>query len=333
MVRMGIVGCGAVAQYLHAPAIQESKSCILSACVDSEVERAKQLAVKYGVTTIATSIVDIAGKADAVLLAVPPHIRPTLAVEAMQLGLEVVCEKPLANSVLECKEISNCAVARQRVVSVFHQFRFWPNRIRIKEMLATGELVHPIQFKFEIGQPYSWASLTGYSVRKQFVPGGVAINAGIHPMDTLIWWFGDPLAFEYWDDSCGGIESNVRMSVEFKHGVSGELRLSRTCDLDNQFTLASKGLEIVINNNDPFTYDFTKTEKATQRTCVGYSDRGFLKPAADLYDDFASAIQNSHSAAVDAVEATRVIKWIEESYTQKKIRKLPALAPLPGMTW
>jgi predicted dehydrogenase len=331
-LRIGIVGCGEIADYLHAPAIKASAACRLQAVVDPAAARAENLQKKYNINSTGRSISEIASEVDAVVIATPPHLRAQLVNEAMRLGLAVLCEKPLANTVAECLEICRIAGDQGRTLGVCHQFRFWPNRRRIQQMLETRELPLPDQIIVSQGSLYSWKTVSGYTVRKDMVSGGVMINAGTHPMDTLISWCGSPSSFHYTDDSFGGLESNAKMSVVFENGVRCEFRISRTCRLENEIRLVWKDLSISMTNSDPFHYVVHRGYHLETVIC-GSSQHGFLQPAIDLYENFASSVRSGTLPTVDGVEGTRVIRWVEECYQQKKSRALPAIAPTPGIAW
>ena len=92
-VRFAIVGCGAIADYLHAPAISAAAECTLLALVDSDLDRAKSVATKYPYATIANSLAEVADIVDVAVLATPPHVRVSIVEQALSLGLHVLCEK------------------------------------------------------------------------------------------------------------------------------------------------------------------------------------------------------------------------------------------------
>jgi predicted dehydrogenase len=332
-LRIGIVGCGAIADYLHAPAIQACDAWTLTAAADPDFPLAQQMCAKYHGGHSAASLADIAPYVDAVVLATPPHVRVALVREALDLGLHVLCEKPLGNTVAECDEIIALSDACPQIVAVFHQFRFWPNRQQVQQWICDGTI--PRQVSVSQGSVYSWNSRSAYTVQQGLVSGGVLINAGTHPLDTLLCWLGDPQEFTYQDDACGGLESNVAMSMRFGRNVPGRFRISRTCLLHNQIRVEFEQETILMTNNDPFHYRRELADGSCEQVaCRGAdSKHGFKQPAIDLYQDFAEAIRTNGTPAVDAREGTRVIRWVEDCYRQKQQRALPSLAPIPGIVW
>ena len=332
-LRIGIVGCGAIADHLHAPAIRACDAWTLTAAADPDVPLAQQLCAKYHGGHSAASLAEIAPYVDAVVLATPPHVRVPLVRQALDLGLHVLCEKPLASTVAECEEIIALSDASPQIVAVFHQFRFWPNRQQVQQWVQGGMV--PRRVDVSQGNAYTWNARSGYTVRRELVPGGVLINAGIHPLDTLLSWLGEPEDCAYYDDACGGLESNVVMRMRFGQDVRGDFRMSRTCRLHNQIRVEFERETIVMTNNDPFHYGRERADGSCEQVACRGSDskHGSKQPAIDLYRDFAEAILSNRTPAVDAREGTRVIRWVEGCYRQKHQRALPTLAPIPGIVW
>src|SRR5207344_1652902 len=164
------------------------------------------------------------GELDAVLIATPPGVRPRLIAQAFALGLDVLAEKPLANTLDECERISALARASSRVLGVSHMFRFYPVRDRMHELVESHGLGRILSVVLDEGGPYTWQSRSGYTVKREEVSGGVLANAGIHSLDSLIQWFGDPAIESYEDDSLGGLESNARTRLRFEGGVCADVR-------------------------------------------------------------------------------------------------------------
>ena len=256
--RIAIVGCGAVAEIGHIPAACKLDKVKLVGLVDTDIDRAEMLAERFGVPKAVGSLQNIANDIDVVILATPPHIRPVIAEQAFAAGLHVLCEKPLANTSEECQAILSAAKKANRVLAVAHTARFFPNRVHVHSLLKQKFLDRLSTVEVEQGDPYDWPTRTGYTVRHEMVPGGVLLNEGLHSLDTLLWWFGSPLAFEYEDDALGGIESNVRLRMRFAEGVSGKIRLSRTCKLENRITLDGEAGSLSLPYMGKPKYDNTK---------------------------------------------------------------------------
>lgn len=330
-LRLALVGTGAIAEELHIPASQAARNIELVALVDSCATRAQHMGQQFEISRTATDLQAIADDVDAVVLATPPHTHLQLTQQACGLGLHVLCEKPLANTVRECELMCETAVANNCILAAAHVYRFWPSRSTLREHLQSGKWGRVQSVHVSQGRPYSWGATTGYSVRKELVSGGVLINAGIHPLDSLLWWFGDPVAIDYRDDALGGLESNVRLRMEFPGGVSCRFRQSRTCNLKHEIHIDTDSVHIDLPTHDRGGY-FVESPGRRKRIECGPDDLSHLQPGINQLEDFSRSILNNDAPRVSGVEGTRVISLIESCYKSKRIRGLPTHVPLPGAT-
>lgn len=331
-LRIAVVGCGAVAEMGHIPAAMQVEKVQLAALVDTDGMQAEKLAERFGVPKAVRSLDEVVGEIDAAILATPPHVRPVLAEQAFSAGLHVLCEKPLANSSAECQSIISAAGRSGQVLAVAHTGRFFPNRIHIRSLLQQNALGTIHRVDLEQGDPYDWPARTGYTVRQGMVNGGVLLNEGIHSLDTLFWWFGYPLGFEYEDDAVGGLESNVRIKMEFTGGITGTFRLSRTCRLENRVIIEGERGSISVPLYNQARVLLSLGRKMVTQT-VTPSRWDFVGLVAEQLRDFVDSIETQRPPRVTGTEGLRVIEFIEGCYAVKQSHPLPKRAPIPGLTW
>src|SRR5262249_29836368 len=81
VLRIGIVGCGAVTELAHLPVCAKTSGIKVTALVDPNVQRAQQLATKYQVDVVRPDTADIDGSIDAVILAAPHALHAQIAVD------------------------------------------------------------------------------------------------------------------------------------------------------------------------------------------------------------------------------------------------------------
>lgn len=331
-LRLGMVGCGAITRQMHLPTARRLREVTVAALVDPDVRSAEGLAAECGVPRVAARLADVASAIDAVIIATPPHVRPALAEEAFGFGLHVFCEKPLANTVAECERMAGAARAAGRVLAVGHMCRFLPVREDMRALCRRHGLGQVRRVLATEGKPYDWPSATGYTVRRELVPGGVMINAGIHTLDTLLWWLGDPESIRYLDDAIGGLESNVRLGMTFPGGVEASFRQSRTCLLPYSIRVEADHGSLVMSTTDVDKFAVEKAGRLTRHRCgptpVTQEDCWVRQLA-----DFTTSIRTGTPPRVDGVEGTRVIRLVEACYGLKRARTRPEAAPLPGLTW
>jgi predicted dehydrogenase len=332
-LNLGVVGCGAITASLHLPAASLQQRCKITCLVDVDTALAGRLAEQFSIARVCATLGECR-ELDAVLLATPPHVRTPLVQEAVNLGLHVLAEKPLGNSFADCQAQISMAHGANRTLAAAHVYRFWPSRQRIFDAIKSNEFGKVLRIDISQGKPYSWKSVTGYTMQKEFVPGGVLINAGIHPLDCLLWWLGDPVSFDYHDDAIGGLESNCLLDMRFPDEVRATLRMSRTSELKHFIKIQTTEamIDLPTYARDHF---FVERNGARQRVeCRDRADeQEHLWPARDQLIDFANAIEAGRPPKVTGEEGARVIRLIESCYHVKKLRPLPKNAPLPGAVW
>src|SRR5690606_8568345 len=106
--------------------------------------------------TITTELADLAGKADAAIVAVPPRFHAPVAIELMQMGIDVLCEKPLAITVADGRRMAAVAHATGRVLAVALMMRFFPHNRVLADLVEDGEIGDVREVIVEDGAPLDW---------------------------------------------------------------------------------------------------------------------------------------------------------------------------------
>lgn len=337
MLRIAMIGCGAITEDLHLPAATLCPDCKITALVDSDVNRSRRLADMFAIPHTGTEMANVADEVDAVIIATPPHVRVDVVQDACRFGLPMLIEKPLANTVSECDTMIRMAQSANLILATAHIYRFWPARIQLQQMLNSGDFGRPVQAMFTQGKPYSWQSVTGYTVRREMVPGGVLLNAGTHPLDTILWWFGDPVRIDYRDDALGGLESNFLLNLYYSQGLEVQLRQSRTTSLKDAIRVETDRGTIQLATYARDYFEWRSTSGTSRIDCPSATalrpEQQHLAAAVDQLSDFARAVTTGSAPRVDGPEGRRVISVIDECYRMKRARPLPQQVPLPGVVW
>ena len=107
-VRLGIIGCGRIAQVAHLPAIEKADGVAAVAVCDPSLAVATQLAARFGITTALTDTAELLARddIDAVVITAPDRFHFPLAMQALQAGKHVLVEKPLTSTSAEGVELA-----------------------------------------------------------------------------------------------------------------------------------------------------------------------------------------------------------------------------------
>lgn len=145
-IRVGVIGCGDIAVSGHLPALGRCPDVELVAVLDLDPARAEPVAARYRCQVL-TSVPAFAERgADAVIIATPPQVTARLTMEAIALGLDVLCEKPMATDLDSAIEVQRAVEQSDRVVQVGFKNRFSPLIRAVGSWIRDGQLGSPIAF-------------------------------------------------------------------------------------------------------------------------------------------------------------------------------------------
>lgn len=326
-LRLAIVGCGANAAINHLPAIARSSRVEPTVLVDSVASRAERLAQQYNVATVAEDYRTIAHRADAAIVALPNHLHAGVTIDLLHRGLHVLVEKPMALRVSDCDAMIQAAAQTRRTLAVGLEFRFFSDSRFIKRLLSENLLGRINHFDMRTGIVWDWPLESNYLFDKERAGGGVLMDLGIHIIDLFLWWFGDCRIVSYADDSCGGVESNCEIQLEFSGGTRGSVELSRTRDLRNTCIFHGERGRLAFetwSENPKFWLQFDGHEAHL----AGHLEGSKLVRDCEIaiaaeIDDFAAAIESGRQPVVSGVEGRRTIQFVENCYAARRPLRLP----------
>lgn len=140
-LRAGIIGAGWVARDRHLPAYRKIDGVEIAAIQDRQPERAASLAKAAGGSAQATDslseLLDLCP--DVVSICTPPFAHREPALAALERGVAVFMEKPMAMSHPEALEIAEAAKASGTLLTISHNFLFSRSMQRVKRAMAAGK--------------------------------------------------------------------------------------------------------------------------------------------------------------------------------------------------
>jgi predicted dehydrogenase len=144
----------------------------------------------------------------------PQHAPLTIA--ALRAGKHVVLEKPMALSLTECAEIEQALSESGRMLMVGHCLRYWPQYVKAKQIIASGEYGKPLYARLDrAGGIPRWSA--GGWLTNSAQSGGV-LDLHIHDIDVALWWFGRPEKIETAGVSTGDLPVIIESKWEYPGG-------------------------------------------------------------------------------------------------------------------
>jgi predicted dehydrogenase len=190
-LRVGIIGAGFGAK-VHAPLLQWHPSYDVVSICSVNRKDTDQLKKETGIKKIYTEWEKMLTREELnlVVIASIPSLHCDMAVKAFSMGMNVLCEKPLAMHQSETLEMITAANKYSKFGFTNFEWRFMPARLKVKEILiqnTIGEILH-IDYDINFtGYNYLASSKAGWGgQRKHF--GGMLGALGSHMVDSLLWW-------------------------------------------------------------------------------------------------------------------------------------------------
>lgn len=235
-IALALVGCGAVTERFHVPALRRLDDIEVRAVVDVDAARRQRLCRHFRRAKVCVSVSELPGGIEAALVAVPNALHAPVAVELLRRRIHVLCEKPMATTVEGCERMLEAATETGAVLSVGHHKRFLPNVREAKQLLEEERLGRVRTVTASMGMPWTWRSRSGFYSDYARAGGGVLLDNGIHLIDLALWLLGPVRDLRYYAAPAGQpIEAEAKLEVWMASGATGVLRCSHRRRLPNVF--------------------------------------------------------------------------------------------------
>lgn len=255
-MKIGLVGCGAVARHGHLPALKDLNGVDVVAVADTNFEVAKSIAKKFKVAHCYKDFRLILNDEgiDTVVIATPTTTHAMIAVESARAGKNIVVEKPLAMNLSEGYAIKRAVKDNNVVLSIIQNYRYFPSLKLSKYKLSKGYFGKILTFygASQTRYPSSWTSGTWLYHEK-----GVLLDFTPHLVDALLWLMNTQASSVYAVGGdftkSSGFLNYANILVKLENGVSGFLETSWLTN-SFAFSIDIKGsgglLKVDINRNN-----------------------------------------------------------------------------------
>ena len=188
-LKVGIIGCGGIANGKHMPAIKKAGMADMVAFCDLIEERATKAAKEFGseTATVYTDYKELLKEdLDAVYVCTPNRSHAMISVDALQADKHVMCEKPMALNYEEACSMIEAAKETGKILTIGYQNRYRPDSQYLK-MECEDDVLGDIYYA------------KAKAIRRRAVPnwgvflnefeqgGGPLIDIGTHALDLTLW--------------------------------------------------------------------------------------------------------------------------------------------------
>lgn len=192
-LRIGIVGSGNMGEghmkaFLNVPGVR------VVALADERPERLAQLQAQYNIPYIFTDFHDLTRheEVDAISIATPNKFHAPAAIDALEHGKHVLCEKPLARTSAEAEAMVRAAIQHGRVLKTIFNWRERGDSQTLKKYVDEGKLGRVYYAKAYWMRRSGIPGMGGWFTNKDLAGGGPLIDLGVHVLDIAMFQLGEP---------------------------------------------------------------------------------------------------------------------------------------------
>ena len=322
---VALVGLGSLSTNQIAPAFQASQHCRLAAVVTGTPAKETLWANKYGISSDHIYNYERFDKiasdetVDMVYVVLPNSMHPEFTIRAARAGKHVLCEKPMANTSEECRQMIDACKQANRQLAIGYRCQFEPSHLKLME-LARAKEVGQIKridagFGFKIGDPTQWR------LRQKFAGGGALMDVGIYALQACRYLTGEEpvsiIAQESKTDAVkfAEVDESIAWMMNFASGTTAYCTTSYNLNGLNQVTAV--GSDGFLRLNPAFGYTGAKLE-----TSKGKIELSKIDQFAAEMDDFASCILENKPSKVSGQEGLKDLLAIEAIYKSIRSREM-----------
>ena len=187
-MKIAFAGTGYINK-VHARAAQKC-GVELAAVVNHKTESMAAFAEEFGISRQYSTVDDMLRDSgiDALVVSTPNYLHAPQTIAALNAGLHVLVEKPMAMNAQEAEQMCKAADRSGRLLMVAHCWRFDPDVLWLKEQSQRlGKIIRTKGY----GVHVHWGP-SGWFAQKEFAGGGAMADMGIHALDTARFLLGDP---------------------------------------------------------------------------------------------------------------------------------------------
>ena len=314
-LNVGLIGLGRLGRVYARDLANRIPETRLVAVADTNAAAAKEIAAEWEVAAwydSAAKMIDDPA-VEAVVIVSPTHTHRDVVVQAAERRKPMFCEKPLALSLAECREMQAAVERSGTFFQMGFMRRFDPGYAAAKRQVDEGRIGRPVVFKSTSRDPFP----PSLEYANPASSGGILVDMGIHDFDLARWFMGDVDkvaaiggVLAYPEFATVGDMDNAIASLVFADGRLGVVDLTRNGIYGYDILTELLGTEGTVRvgylQETPL---MIMTKNSVAHDTVPYFMERFERAYTLQLQDFAKNVLNQRQPPVvirDGVEALRV---------------------------
>jgi len=332
-IRYAVVAGGSISQEGFMPGIGQTENSVMTALVTGDPIKSEKLAKQYGLKSYAYkdySALLSSGEIDAVYIATPNFLHREYVVPALEAGIHVLLEKPMAASEEDCKVMIEAANASTCKMMIAYRLHCEPGTVEMIERVKAGDFGEPRVFTSTFTQT---VKRTNHRMQHGFAAGPV-LDMGPYPVNMVRHLFGDePIEVSATGTTTLGKElgtpDTVSVVLRFPKERLAQFTISYSLPSSERFQLIGTKGEIEASP----CFGFGEGVGITYRATIDGQTKEHAHPVVDQFAGevayFSDCIINDIAPEPDAEEGwrdVRILAAVERSLTSGRPQ---TFAPLP----
>ncbi len=332
-LRVGIVGAGSIARARHIPLFQAHPKAAVVAISDVSQAALDLTTAEFNIPFGYTDYNEMFEKEnlDAISICTPNKFHAPVAIAALQKGLHVLCEKPMALNAAEGREMTRVARETGKTLAIAYRYRWQAGAQAAKRVIDAGELGEIYMIRIAAlrrrGIP-SWGVFTN----REMQGGGALVDFGVHLLDLALWLAGSPRPVEVsgttsqrlgskpgvnsfgpWDHEHFEVEDQAAAFVRLEGGKALQLEVSWALNIpESREAISLSGTEGGLD-----VYPL-KVNKAAHGMLVNWEPNWIPNEQSNQWelqtDDFVEAVLQGREPLVKPEEALAVSEIVDAIY-------------------
>lgn len=263
-VRIGVIGCGSIAQYRHLPEYAANKEVELVAVCDIVEDRVNEVAKQYN----AKPYMDYqeliqSGEVDAISVCTPNYLHAPISIATLNNGLHVLCEKPMATSREEAAAMIEAATTNGKKLMIAHNQRFVRSHQLARQLIESGSIGKIYSFRTAFGHPgpegWSIDGKDSWFFEKEKAYIGAMGDLGVHKTDLIRYLLGEEIVevgafIETTAKDFADVDDTAVCVLKTESGIIGTLAASWSYTAKEDNSTIIYGEKAIIRLEDNPTY-------------------------------------------------------------------------------
>lgn len=349
LINIGLIGAGHIAEIVHLPLLTKLSDVKVIGLFDKDISRCNIICRNYDIPNACDTLDDLLNlNIDAVIISTPNYLHAEQSIRALYAGKHVLCEKPMAVSVVEAESMISASKATQNQLMIGYNNRFRTEVLELYKAIQNGQIGRIKEIRCGWLRNNGIPGIGSWFTKKSFSGGGVLIDIGSHIIDLALWLSGYPklkkiscnigdFKFQERKDSWYkpkdsnsseevhiDVETDVTVNAVFDNSIEMDMKFSWDCDtlFDKTYIHvvgdAGKAELDTLFGLSPFGCRPKSPLKIWTKDCSKYIefegfDNPFL-PYTKQYEFFFDSIRNCSNTCSSLEGSLANLKFVEGAY-------------------